>query len=119
MKIPMMPESSRDCSRTASSRRQLWTAFTRSSRSSGEGTDLVLGSDTARKVAWKMPARNLVVTHFEVWSSAFRRFQGRLNAELRTKRTAARNFSLTYIPAQCIRPVSYTHLRAHETGRNL
>jgi len=28
--------SSRDCWRTASSRRQLWTAFTRSSKSNGE-----------------------------------------------------------------------------------
>jgi len=37
-----MVVSSRDCSRTASSRRQLCVAFTRSSRSSGAGADFVL-----------------------------------------------------------------------------
>ena len=35
----MTPVNSRDCSRTASSRRQLCSAFTRTSSQSGEGFD--------------------------------------------------------------------------------
>ncbi len=39
MNNPMTLVSSRDCPRTASSRRQLCSAFTRSNSQSGEGCD--------------------------------------------------------------------------------
>jgi hypothetical protein len=41
--------SNRDCSRTASSRRQLFTVFTRSRRSSGELFSWLKISDTRKK----------------------------------------------------------------------